>query len=538
MKFISKIINQTTIVAILAFIISMPIFMVFLSWLLPDYELISHFSKTILPNLAISTGILLIGVGVGVVLIGTILAYLVVMVEFPGRKYLEYALFLPFTIPAYVLAFVYLGVFDYSGYVQTFIRDIFGNIGFSGFDIRSGYLAIILIFVLAFYPYVYMLARASFSRQKLAIIESSKLLGLNFFSIFWRISLPMVRPAIFAGMLITLMETLADFGVVSLFNFDTFTTAIYSSWEDFRSIETATQLSSMLVLIAFLLIHFEKKARGGAKYYSTNILDYRLYKPTGITKWLITGFVLFWFMLAFVMPVLQLIVWAYYNYSNYTTSSYINNINSSVILTFGATSLIILIATMLVLFSRNNKNFINNTLIKISTLGYALPGSIMAIGLLYVIQQISVVSIYFGGQSINHLLYGSIFLLFWAYISRFMAIAYNSIDASIEHIKPSYIYSARLLGINRIRLFIRIYLPIMLPSILAASLLVGVDILKELPATYLLRPYGFDTLAIKVYELSAEGLFEVASIPAITMILISILLLLLVQILTANKRYL
>ncbi len=538
MKFIFKIINQTTITTILAVIISMPIFMVFLSWLFPNYELISHFSTTILPDLAISTGILLVGVAFGVILIGTVLAYLVVLVEFPGRKYLEYALFLPFTIPAYVLAFVYLGVFDYSGYVQTFFRDIFAGIGFSGFDIRSGYLTIILIFVLAFYPYVYMLARASFSRQKLEIIESGKLLGLNAFSVFWRISLPIARPAIFAGTLITLMEVLADFGVVSLFNFDTFTTAIYSSWEDFRSIETATQLSSILVLIAFLLIHFEKKARGEAKYYSTDVLNYQLYKPSGITKWLITGFVLLWFMLSFIMPVLQLIIWTYDSYSYNAVLSYVNNINSSVILMVGSTFLIILIATMLVLFSRDNNTFINNMLIRISTLGYALPGSIMAIGLLYVIQQISAVSIYFGGQSINYLIYGSIFLLLWAYISRFMATAYNSIDASIEHIKPSYISSARLLGIGRIGLFMRIYLPIMLPSILAASLLVGVDILKELPATYLLRPYGFDTLAIKVYELSAEGLFEAASIPAIIMILISMLLLLLVQILTTNKRYL
>ena len=210
----------------LALAIALPIFVVGSAWFLPGTDLWSHFAQTLLPELVSSTLILLIGVGIGVSVLGTVLAYLVVMVDFPGRAWLEWALFLPFAIPAYVLAFVYLGVFDYSGYVQVWLRE---NLGIPGFDIRSGHWAIILTFVLVFYPYVYMMARASFKRQKIQMIEAGKMMGAKPLRVFWRISVPLARPAIAAGLLVTLMETLADFGVVSLFNYSTFTTAIYSA---------------------------------------------------------------------------------------------------------------------------------------------------------------------------------------------------------------------------------------------------------------------------------------------------------------------
>ena len=213
-------------ISIVALLVAMPIFVVAFSWVMPEHELWAHFSENILSSLIGSTLILLLGVGIGVTLLGTVLAYLVVMVEFPGRRWLEWALFLPFAIPAYVIAFVYLGVFDYSGYAQVWMREV---LGLPGFDIRAGSWAIILTFVLVFYPYVYMMTRASFKRQKVNMIEAGKLLGASPLRVFFKVSLPLARPAAAAGLLVTLMETLADFGVVSLFNYDTFTTAIYSA---------------------------------------------------------------------------------------------------------------------------------------------------------------------------------------------------------------------------------------------------------------------------------------------------------------------
>ena len=509
-------------ISLLALAVAMPIVVVVFSWALPEHELWAHFSQNLLTDLISSTVVLLVGVGVGVTLLGTTLAYLVVMVEFPGRKWLEWALFLPFAIPAYVLAFVYLGVFDYSGYAQVWMREV---LGLPGFDIRAGSWAIILTFVLVFYPYVYMMTRASFKRQKISMIEAGKLLGAGPMRVFFKIALPLARPAAAAGLLVTLMETLADFGVVSLFNYDTFTTAIYSAWGDFRSIEVAAQLASLLVLVAFLLIYFEKKARGQAKYYSSNVSNKKPYQATGIGAWLITLFVFGVFMLSFAMPMLQLLIWGWASIADEWSSKYMSLISSTATLTVSAALITVGIATVLALPGRCKQGSIwLKSVIRLATLGYALPGSVMAVGLLYGINQISVINIYFGGESVNHLIFGSIALLLFAYVSRFMAIAHSSIEAAAQQIKPVFTQSARLLGASRLRLIWQVYLPMMTPGILAGGLLVAVDVMKELPATYLLRPFGWDTLAIQVYELSAEGLYERAAVPALIMVVFGAIL--------------
>lgn len=514
-------------ISALALLVAMPIFVVAVSWLLPEHEIWGHFSQNLLPSLISSTAVLLLGVGIGVMLLGTVLAYLVVMVEFPGRKWLEWALFLPFAIPAYVLAFVYLGVFDYSGYAQVWMREV---LGLPGFDIRSGSWAIILVFILVFYPYVYMMTRASFKRQKISMIETGKLLGASPMRVFFKIALPLARPAVAAGVLVTLMETLADFGVVGLFNYDTFTTAIYSAWVDFRSIEVAAQLASLLVLTAFFLIYFEKKARGGAKFYSSDVSDKKPYRADGVVGWLVSLFVLAVFMLSFALPMLQLLIWGWESVGEEWGSHYYDLMRSTSVLTIVAAFITVVIATVLALPGRCKQGSVwLKSVIRLATLGYALPGSVMAVGLLYGINQISLINIHFGGESINYIVFGSIALLIFAYVSRFMAIAYNSIDASAQQIKPVYTQSARLLGASRIRLIWQVYLPMMTPGILAGGLLVAVDVMKELPATYLLRPFGWDTLAIQVYELSAEGLFERAAVPALIMVIFGSILMLIFQ---------
>ena len=519
-------------VSVIALLVATPIFVVAFSWALPEHELWAHFSENILSDLISSTLILLLGVGVGVTLLGTVLAYLVVMVEFPGRKWLEWALFLPFAIPAYVLAFVYLGVFDYSGYAQTWMRE---DLGLPGFDIRAGSWAIILTFVLVFYPYVYMMTRASFKRQKINMIEAGRLLGASPLRVFFKISLPLARPAAAAGLLVTLMETLADFGVVSLFNYDTFTTAIYSAWGDFRSIEVAAQLASLLVLSAFFLIYFEKKARGQAKYYSADVSNIKPYQAVGIIAWIISLFVFGVFMLSFAMPMLQLIIWGWSSVADEWSAKYFDLITSTSILTITAALITVMLATILALPGRCKQASIwLKSVIRLATLGYALPGSVMAVGLLYGINQVSVLNIYFGGESINHLIFGSIALLLFAYVSRFMAIAYSSIEASAQQIKPVFTQSARLLGATRLRLIWQVYLPMMTPGILAGGLLVAVDVMKELPATYLLRRFGWDTLATQVFELSAEGLYERAAVPALIMVIFGALLMSIFQ--TLDKK--
>jgi iron(III) transport system permease protein len=241
-------------------------------------------------------------------------------------------------------------------------------------------------------------------------------------------------------------------------------------------------------------------------------------------------------MLSFAMPMLQLIIWSCEKYGEELSVMYSGYFSATGILTVTATILTVAVATLLALPSRRKaESKTLQMLIRFSTLGYALPGSVMAVGLLYGVQNISLVSIYLGGQSINHILFGSVALLLFAYISRFMAIAYNSTSASSEQIKPVYEQSARLLGSSRIRLIREVYLPMMTPGILAGGLLVAVDVMKELPATYLLRPFGWDTLAIRVFELSSEGLYDRAAIPALMMVFIGAIIMLLFIKLDSDK---
>ena len=525
--------NINIIAIIIAVVIVFPILSVFLSWLFFDIDIWNHFVKYLLFEITLSTFILLIGVGLGVSFLGTTLAYLVVMVDFPARRWLEWGLFIPFAIPAYVIAFIYLGVFDYSGYLQVWIRDV---LNLPGFDIRANSLAVIITFVMAFYPYVYMMARASFKLQKIQIIQNSRILGANPFRVFYKVSAPLIRPAIVAGTLVALMETLADFGTVSLFNYSTFTTAIYSAWVDFRSLETAVQISSILVLLAFFLIYFEKKARGKAKYQIFDSEHKQLYRPKGVASFFIFLFVFVIFLISSVIPIAHLIIWSIENIAKELTYHYLELIANTFFLILSATLIVVVIGVLFSLpynLKRNNKIF--NFLINTSTLGYALPGSVMAVSLMYSVQNISFFIEYFGGSSINYLLFGSIFLLLFCYICKFIAISYNSSKASIEQIRPIFIEGASILGASKFILISKIYLPMMRSGIFAGAILVAIDIMKELPATYILRPFGWDTLAIKTYELSADGLFERASVPALIMIIFGLLLIFLFKKINDSK---
>lgn len=500
------------LIIILVALIGLPIWSVFTPWfnLETTTEIFEIFDVSFLIDLFSSSVILLFGVGFLTLLLGSSLAFLVVFVDFPFKNFFKATLFLPFAIPAYVLGFIYLGVFDYSGYGQSFMREY---LGIEGFDIRSSSLAIIITFALAFYPYVYMIAKASFLRQNTNILHSAKLLGASPFKVFFQVATPLIRPALAAGVLIVSMEVLADFGLVSMFNYNTFTLAIYSAWSDFRSIEIASQLSSILMVVAILFIYLEKKARGLAKYHSYSNSDKTLYKTKNKLVVLYPFLVL---MLAFVMPIIQLLIWSF-SVENF--SIYLDLLLNSLILIIIAVVIIISISLFLNLGSNNT--FLQK-ISKLATLGYALPGSIIAVALLYM-------SSFIHDESLSYLLSSSIIFLIFAYVIRFLAIGYNTILSNKQQIKPVFIESAKMLGSSKNKIIFQIYLPMLKSGILAASILIAIDILKELPATYLLRPFGFDTLAIKVYEFSGEGLYEDASIPAILMIILATIMILIMQ---------
>ncbi|MGE4503652.1 MAG: ABC transporter permease [Thiomicrospira sp.] len=513
----------------LIILISLPILRILSAWLEPSGEIWAHLYATLLSDILTNTLWLLLGVGLGVTLLGVGLAWFVTMCEFPGRRVLEWMLFLPFAIPAYVLGFVFIGLFDYAGVVQSALRTWFDM---GGLDIRDGRWAVMLVMTLVFYPYVYMLARNAFYSQNNSLIESARLLGLTPFGVFWRVSLPLARPAIAAGAMLSLMEVLADFGTVSMFNYSTLTSAIFSVWEDFRSLQTAAQLSTLLLGIAVLLIFIERWSRGRARYDTHQRLHARPYKLQGVRAWLVTGFVTIVVVLAFVLPVSQLVIWAIGYVAEEWTERYIDWISNSFILALGAALLTVSLAVLVNSVRQQTRlSWPIKLGLRFANLGYALPGSVLAVGIMLLI--IDLGEWLAPGSGIW--LSSGVLALLLAYMVRFLAVAYGPVESSFDTITPSMTEAARSLGASTSRLVSHVYFPLLKPGLVIAGFMVAVDVMKELPATYLLRPYGWDTLAIRVYELSAEGLYERAAIPSLILLLLGLLGLYMVSHIT--KRY-
>ena len=513
----------------LIILISLPLLRILSAWLEPSSDIWQHLSDTLLWNMVSNTLWLLLGVGIGVTLLGVTLAWFVTMCEFPGRKLLEWMLFLPFAIPAYVLGFVFLGLFDYAGSVQSLLREY---TSWTGIDIRDGRLSITLVMTLVLYPYVYMLARNAFYSQNNSLIESSRLLGLSPFSVFRRISIPLARPAIAAGVMLALMETLADFGTVAIFNYSTLTSGIFSVWEDFRSLQAAAQLSTILLGIAVVLIFIERWSRGRARYDSNKRMTMRPYKLTGVKAWLTTGFVATIVFFAFILPVSQLLIWAWQIAAQEWDPRYFDWITNSFVLALGAAILTVGLAVIVNSVRMQTRlSWPLKAGLRFANLGYALPGSVLAVGIMLLIIDIGELVAPGGGIWLS----SGVFALLLAYMVRFLAVAYGPVESSFDTITPSMTEAARSLGASTPRLVSHIYFPILKPGLVIAGFMVAVDVMKELPATYLLRPYGWDTLAIRVYELSSEGLYERAAIPSLMLLMLGLTGLYMVH--RINKRY-
>lgn len=513
----------------LIILISLPLLRILTSWFEPSSEIWQHLIDTMLLKLVLNTLWLLLTVGISVAILGVLLAWFVSMYEFPGRKILEWMLFLPFAIPAYVLGFIYIGIFDYAGSLQNFLREY---TSWQGVDIRENSISLIIVMTLVLYPYVYMLARNSFYSQNSSFIESARLMGLSSFQVLTRISIPIARPAIAAGVMLALMETLADFGTVSLFTYATLTSGIFNVWENFRSLQVAAQLSTILLLIAVVILFIERISRGRARFDSNKRNETRPYKLKGIKAWALTGFVGFIVLISFILPFIQLLIWAWITLDVEWDIRYLDWTKNSFILAFGAAILTVSLAILINAIKQQTKFSLPTQIgLRFANLGYALPGSVLAVGIMLLI--IDLGEMISPGSGI--LLSSGVFALLLAYMVRFLAVAYGPVESSFETITPSITQAARSLGASTKRLVFEIYLPLLKPGLVIATFMVAIDIMKELPATYLLRPYGWDTLAIRVYELSSEGMYEEAAIPSLMLLTLGLIGLLMVHF--VNKHY-
>jgi iron(III) transport system permease protein len=509
----------------IAALVLLPLSVLALSWHTVDGEIWSHLWATQMPRLLGNTLVLVSGVAISVTLLGVSLAWLTSLCEFPGRRWLDWALMLPFAIPAYVLAFVFVGLLDFAGPVQSLLRDWFGS-GLRLPRVRSTG-GVIVVLVLVFYPYVYLLARTAFLAQGKGLMEAARVLGQSPWQAFWRVALPMARPAIGAGLALAIMETLADFGAVSVFNYDTFTTAIYKTWYGFYSLSSATQLASLLLLAVMLVLYGEHRARGAVRPTNERPRGKALYRLRGIRALAASAWCGLVFLCAFVIPVLQLLVWFWQRGRFDLDERYAGLILHSLYL--GGLAALFTVGTALLLaFARRLAPTRSiRTAVGLANLGYALPGSVLAVAIMWAFSYLDrhlviPLSLSLGGAG-KPLLLGSLAALLLAYLIRFMAVAYGPLESSLARIRPSLPEASRSLGVGGPGLFCRVYLPLLAPGALSAALLVFVDVLKEMPATLLMRPFGWDTLAVRVFEMTSEGEWARASLPALSLVLVGLL---------------
>ena len=510
---------------LLALVATTPVLVILSSYFFPEEDIWQHLVENVLQGLALNTLKLLACVIPLTALLGISMGWLTSACEYPGRRFFSWALVLPFAVPPYVYAFVYLGIFDFSGPVQGLIRESFPSVGF--IDIRNT-AGVSIILSLAFYPYVYLMSRSAFLTQGRSSMEAARMLGQTPLGAFFRVALPMARPWIAAGLLLVAMETLADFGAVAIFNYDTFTTAIYKAWFGMFSLNAALQLSSILVVFVLIILVLEQHFRFRMRFnetYTAAVRHQRLHL-NGLKKWLafITSLMIFFF--AFALPFSQLIIWSWSNL-NSDALQYLEQALNTFVLGAVTAAVTTLCAIIIAYSKQSNPGLTMKWNARLATLGYALPGTVLAVGIYIPAAWLDnqLLNIFTGitGSRINPLLQGSLIILIVAYAIRFLAAGFGSIDSSMNRITPSIVEAARTMGTTGTALLKRIYLPMTKTGLLTASIFVLVDVMKEMPITLMMRPFNWDTLAVKIFEYTSEGEWELAALPAVGLILTGLL---------------
>jgi iron(III) transport system permease protein len=486
-----------------------------------DTSTLRHLAGSVLDDYMRNTAALVFIVGFGTFMVGTGAAWLVTMTDFPGRRWLEVALVIPLAFPAYVLAYAYTHVLDHPGIVQTVLRDLtgWGPRDYWFPEIRSlGGAAIMLILVL--YPYVYLLARAAFIGQSATTFLAARSLGKSPFGAFLSISLPLARPAIAAGVLLTMMETIADFGTVSYFGVQTFATGIYNSWFSMADRGAAAQLSLGLLVFALLLAMLERANRGRARFSNGKRQDVVARIPlAGVAKWgavILCGLPV---MLGVIIPVLALSVMAVGSEQNLFSPRYLHFITNSLTLAAVAALVTVTAAVLLGSLNRLRETRFAAAALYIARIGYAVPGGVIAVGLIVPFAAFdNALDAWMRATfdvSTGLLFTGSIWLLIGAYMIRFLAAALGAYEGGIAVVSRNIDAASRVLGQNSIGTVRRIHIPILTPSLLTAALIVFVDVMKELPATLIMRPFNYDTLAVQAFRLASDERLNGAAVPSL-----------------------
>jgi len=527
----------------IALLISIPILTVVFSIFTPAGEIWSHLAETVLSDYIRNSLLLITGVTFGVILIGVSSAWLITMCEFPGRRFFEWASILPFAIPAYLMAYTYTDFLDITGPFQTTIRNLFG-LGIDAYwfpNIRSIEGAI-LIMSLSFYPYVYMLSRSSFLSQSTNLLEASRIMGYSTWQSFFRVALPVARPGIAAGLALALMETLNDFGTVQYFGVQTFTTGIYRTWFGLGERPAAAQLAAFLLSFIVVLLILERWSRNRISDEKSNSARFKRlnrFQLSGFKSWTAFTACFLPVLLGFILPVILLLEMFFSNL-NYLDFKFLELAFNSFTVSAVTGALAVTIALVMAYSARLNPTKSVKLFNRISSLGYAIPGSVIAVGVLIPFGVFdNSVDAFFRAQfgfSTGLLLSGTMFAMVFAYLVRFLSVSFGGVEASMEKITPNMDEAARGMGFTFGKVLRKIHIPMMSGGLLTAGLLVFVDVMKELPATLIVRPFNFDTLAVQVYRYASDERLAESAGAALMIILVGIIPVIIISRTIAKSR--
>jgi iron(III) transport system permease protein len=513
-----------------AVLVAIPVITVAANIFVPSGDIWQHLASTVLPDYIKNSFWLMIGVGTGVFIIGVGTAWLVTMCRFPGSRWFNWMLILPMAVPAYLMAYTYTDFLAYTGPFQSMLRDITGwGLGDYLFPNVRSLGGAILMMSFVFFPYVYLLTRTAFLEQSASLLEASRSLGATPFQSFYKIALPLARPSIAAGMALALMETLNDFGTVDYFGVQTFTTGIYRTWFGLGERAAAAQLSAFLLIFILILILLERWSRSKMSLQPQGTGRFRrlsVYRLKGWKAWASTAFCALPVLVGFLIPTLILTEMMISNFSAAVDARFFQFSLNTILVALLAGIAALLTALVMAYGVRLNPNLLTRTSTRIGSMGYAIPGSVIAVGIL----------IPFGwidntidgwlretfGVSSGLILSGTVIALIFAYVVRFLAVAFNTVEASLGKITQNMDEAAEGMGYSFGKILRKIHIPMMSGSLFAAIMLVVVDVIKELPATLIVRPFNFDTLAVQVYRLASDERLAESSGAALAIILVGL----------------
>jgi len=517
-------------IVLTALLVATPVLVITAFVFFPANENWKHLLDTLLADYVINSILLMIGVSFGVLSIGILCAWLTSMCEFPGRKILSWLLLLPLAFPAYIIAYTYTGLLDFEGPLQSLIRAQFnwryGEYWFP--EVRSLAGAATML-SLVLYPYVYLMARAAFLEQSICVLEVSRTLGNGAINTFRKVALPLARPAIVTGLSLALMETLADYGTVQYFGVSTFTTGIFRTWFGMGDSTTAAQLSAVLMGFVFVLILLERWSRKRARFHHTSgkysAID--RYQLSGSKAWLALIACLLPVLFGFALPAAQLLTWTLTTAEETVDASFLTLTAHSLLLASISAVVAVAFALMLAYGKRLRNTILTTTSVRLAAMGYAIPGTVIAMGVILPLAWFdntldNFMRVHFN-FSTGLLFSGTLFALIFAYIVRFLSVSIQAVESGLAKIKPSIDDAGRSLGLSPIAVLKQLHLPLMKGTVLTALLLVFVDVLKELPATLILRPFNYNTLAVRAYEMAADERLADAGAPALMIVLTGII---------------